>query len=262
MAKKIDRKIMAFVGSEDASKLVHVLSDYTDDIYACVASEYGKATHPGGNITILSKYQDEEAIKRWIDRGVNLIIDGTAVTSDAHSAIIRKACEETGVEYLRIAANYEFNLNTTLGGTPEDIRRTVEYSVGKVLVKGDLDMLGTIAGAKDYQSKVIPMVANDPEILSSLLEMGYPAENILGTDRVYSSDFMIALFKELDITNFIMMGSDKKGFGERIESINRSMVKATIYGEVPEETGLNVQQMWEMLADRFEIDEYWMQELI
>jgi len=262
MAKRIDKKIMAFVGTEDASKLVHVLSDYTDDIYACVASEYGKATHPGGNITLLSKYQDEDSIRRWIDRGVELIIDGTAVTADEHRAVIGKVCQETGVEYLRLAANHEFNLNTSLGASPEELKRTVEYAVGKVLVKGDTEMYRIISQAKDFQTKAMPMAANDPEILKELLDMGYPAENILGTDRIYSPEFLTALFKELDITHFIMLGSDKRGFSERIEAINRSMVKATVYGELPSESGLNLQDMWEMLAKRFDIDEYWLQELI
>lgn len=257
MAKsKIDKKIMAFIGTKDASKLVNNLADYTDDIYACTASEYGGAIPPGGNITILSKYQDEDAIKRWIDRGVNLIIDGTAANAEAHRDIIRKACEANGVEYLRVAANYDFNLNTTLSSNPDDLLRAVEYSVGRVLVRGNMEVYKILTEAKDYKTKVMPMVKNDPEILAELLSLGYPQENILGTDRVYQSDFMLALFKELDITHFIMLGSEKRGLTERIESINRSMVKATVFGAVPKEDGLNADQMWNAFCDRFNIEDY------
>ena len=253
---KIDKKIMAFVGTAASSRLVSDIADYTDDIYAATASEYGSAPHPGGNITILSKYQDEEAIKRWIDRGVNLIIDGTDVTAEEHREIIKKACAETGVEYLRVAASYDINLNTAQSSNPEDLIRAVEYCVGRVLVRGDMEIFKVLVDAKDYQTKVMPMIKNDPEILKELLAMGYPQENILGTDRVYSPEYMLALFKELNITHFIMMGSEKRGLTQRIESINRSMVKATIYGGLPAEEGLTAEKMWMMLCDRFNIDDY------
>ena len=96
----INRKIMAFIGTEETAELVSALAEYTDNIYAAVSDEYGKASHPSGNITLLSRYLDEEKMNSWIDRvGVDLVIDGTDLTAEAPRKLIAKVCESRNIEY-------------------------------------------------------------------------------------------------------------------------------------------------------------------
>lgn len=255
--KRIDKKIMAFVGTNDASKVIDHLAQYTDDIYAATASEYGNAVPPGGNITILRKYIDEEGIRRWIERGINMVVDGTDITAEEPRKLIKRVCEEMNVEYLRVAANFETNLNTVFTKSIDDIIRTVEYAVDKILVQGNLKMYKALTAAKEYQSKVIVLIPNNPEMLQAVKDIGYPSVNIICADWIMKPDFLMALFKERDITHYIMLGEEKIGLTEKLTSITRTMVKATVFGEIPKEEGMTGEKMWEQLSERFDLeDEY------
>ncbi len=253
----INSKIMAFVGTEDASALVSALAEHTDDIYAAVSDEYGKAPHPGGNITLLSKYLDEERMSSWIDRvGVDIVIDGTDLPASEARAVIKKVCAEKGIEYHRIAAKQQMNLHTSVYRSREQLLRDLEYTVGNILAEGDAELCDMLTDVKDFSEKIFMMIPADPEILKNVLDAGYRKENILSVNRLIHADMLVAMFKEFNISDYVFPGYLTEGMGERLASADRSDIKACIYGDLIPDEGMSADDMWDMFAERFGIEEY------
>ena len=253
----INKKIMAFVGTNDAAALVSALAEHTDDIYAAVSDEYGKAPHPGGNITLISKYLDEEKMASWIDRvGVDIVIDGTDLPATEARAVIKKVCEEKGAEYHRIAAKQQMNLHSTICRSKEQLLRELEYPVGNILVEGNDELYDMITEIKDFSEKVLMMIPADPDALKKALDLGYKKENIISINRLIHADMLIAMFNEFEISDYVFPGYLRDGMGERLASVDRSDAKAHIYGELVPDDGMSADAMWDMFAERFGIEEY------
>lgn len=250
----INRKIMAFIGTEETAELVSALAEYTDNIYAAVSDEYGKASHPSGNITLLSRYLDEEKMNSWIDRvGVDLVIDGTDLTAEAPRKLIAKVCESRNIEYIRIAKKMQTNLSTTIFRSQEQLVREMEYTVGNVLAEGDLTLMKMLTGVKDYQDKVFPMVSAEEGVFEALTDMGYRKENIISFNRMIHAGLLMALFQEFSISDYIYQGSLQIGLRERLEAVDHSAVKAAVYGDLAQEEGIEASAAWDMLSSRFGI---------
>lgn len=254
----INKKIMAFIGTNDASALVSALAEHTDDIYAAVSDRYGKAPHPSGNITLLSKYLDEEMMSSWIEKvGVEIVIDGTELAASEERTVIKKVCSEKGIEYYRIAAKQQMNLHASVYRNKEQLLRELEYTVGNVLVEDDGgELYDIMTGVRDFSEKVLMMIPADPEVIENVLAAGYKKENILSVNRLIHADMLIAMFEELNISHYVFPGCLTDGMSERLASVDRSQVKACIYGDLIPDEGMTDDAMWDMLAERFGIEEY------
>lgn len=250
----IKDKIMAFVGTDALKAVIDELSEYTDNIYAVVADEYGKVSYPGGNITVISKYLDEDGILRWINNSdIKILIDGTAVYAAEESKIIRNAAEKAGVEYFRIVDRVEMNQRIHISRSAEDVLRRIEYAHGKVLVKGDKQLLHELTSWEKYRDKVCPLVKADGVLIKELLDAGYSSENIICHGKTLSVNFLISLMEEYDITQFIMMGYDSIGMQERLQAADIARKDVIICGELLQEKGYSPYAMWELLARRYKL---------
>lgn len=252
----INKNIMAFVGTEDTANLVSALAEHTDNIYAAVSNEYGKAPHPGGNITVISKYLDEEKASNWIERvGVDIVIDGTDLSASGPREMIKKVCEQKGIEYLRIAAKQQRNMHTTFIRNEDQLLRELEYTVGNILAECDSKLYDLLTGVRNFREKTFIMIPAESGIFEKVIELGYKKENIISVNRIIHSDLLIAMFKEFGISDYVFPGNFKEGMNERLEAVDRSSVKAAVYGDFVQDEGMSVDEMWDMLAARFGIED-------
>ena len=251
----IDAKIMAFVGTDDCSELVTRLAGYTDKIYAAVSSEYGKSSFPGGNITIISSYLDADGIQRWIDRtGVSLIIDGVSENASGESVLIRKKAEENGIEYLRIADHLKMSRNIQVCRKREDLISSLSYSTGMILVEG-FSLYSFLKEAGVDPERMIAIVPPEPEELRLLKEAGCRAEQILSMGMIVHEAFLLSLFDELKIRYYVMQGGENRGIAEKISALNHSDAHALIDGELKEQEGHTLAELWKMLKKRYALKE-------
>jgi len=251
----INKKIMAFIGSPEVADLVSELAEHTDNIYAAVSDDYGKSPHPGGNITLIAKYLNEEDMERWMDRGVELVIDGTDLIAQEARSVIRKLCEKKGIEYHRVVSKFNYTLSTTLIKQDDVMLRELEYTVGNVIVEGDEELFGKLTAVKDFSEKIIPLIPYDTELFNSLINMGYKLENIISFNRTIHSGMLTALFIEFKVSHYVFPGDYMLGMGERLTSVESSPVKALIYGELEQEEGYSAAALWKIFADRFGIED-------
>lgn len=249
----IDIKIMAFIGTDDCSDLITRLAKYTDKIYAAVSSAYGKSVFPGGNITLISSYLDENAIQRWIDRaGIGMIIDGVAETASEERELIRQKAEENGIEYLRVADHLKLSKNIRICKTRDELLSSFTYSTGMILVEGS-ELYSFLHESGIETDRLTAMVRPDYEEISKLKEAGCPEERILSFGMILHEAFLLSLFDELQIRHYVMKGGVNRGIAEKISALNHSDAHAYIDGVLADQEGNSSAELWKKLRKRFNL---------
>ena len=206
----IDTKIMAFIGTEDASELITRLAKYTDNIYAAVSSRYGRSSFPGGNITIISSALEADGIQRWIDRaGIGLIIDGVSENAEEERELIRKKADENGIEYLKITDHLKMSKNIRVCKNREELLSAFSYSTGTILVEGS-SFYTLFKEAGIDPDRLIVMISPEPEEITRLLAAGCRKEQIISLGMIVHEPFLLSLFDELHIQNYVLEGGKQQ----------------------------------------------------
>lgn len=259
----INKKIMAFTGSSDAAELVNMLSEYTNDIYAAVADEYGEAPSPSGNITLLSKYMDREKIVSWIDRvGIDIVIDGISMSNENMRKELEEVCKSRNVEYFKLTEKLSMNMNTSIWRSVDELARSIEYAAGSVLAWADIDLYCDLAAyitkvqerAKDLDNLLI-VLPPLPDMIERAFEAGYDSSNIICMDKDVHAEFIVAMFNEFNVTHFVISGAEKQGLKEKLKAVDMSSVKASVFGEIKGDGGISLTDMWKIFCDKFGIEE-------
>ena len=247
----IDTTIMAFIGTKDASELITRLAKFTDKIYAVVSSRYGKASFPGGNITIITSTLDADGIQRWIDRaGIGLIIDGISENAEEERELIRIKAEENGIEYLKISDHLKMSKNIKVCKSREELLSAFSYSTGTILVEGsEFYILFKKAGIDP--DRLIVMVRPEPEEISRLMEAGCRKEQILSIGMIVHEAFFLSLFDELHIQYYVLEGGNNRGISGKINALNHSDAHAFIDGELTGQEGHTSAELWKILKKRY-----------
>ena len=97
-------KICIFAGTSEGRKLVERLCGRGLHMIVCVATEYGEVLlgdHPG--VQILTGRMDQMQMEEMLrGEGFELVVDATHPYADKVTENIAAACQNTGVEYLRL----------------------------------------------------------------------------------------------------------------------------------------------------------------
>lgn len=256
MAKpRIDVKIMVFTGTDETTALVNELAHYTDNIYAILSDDYGRAQAPGGNITVIRRHLDEGMLNSWIDdTGIGLVIDGCAPAAAGYSSFLREFCEKKGVEYIRIMKHVNVTQRTEICRSREELLRTVEY-MDHILVKSDISVYDDLTRIESFGDKIVAVIDVDRDLLGRLLDMGYRRENIICVGRNLSVPMIVSVADEYDINRIVVSGTDFINLFNYIDAADIRKIKISVDGEIRQEQGYNVNQVWGILAERFGITE-------
>ncbi len=255
-----NEKIMVFAGSKEAKEFVDSLSEYTDSIYAVVAEEYGSRQHVSGNITVISRFLDEESIKSWVNRvGITAIVDGTEVYAAQASDVIRKASQELGVEYFKISSDVNIDFtHTSKCSSAEDIARDASYAVGKILMIGCRELAEDVLVEKDgvLKDRVIIMLPPEERNVKLCLDAGYPPENIICMTMPQPEVLISGIIEGRNITHMIISADDIISIKSNLRAAERANVKVSLFGEVKKSEGYSLDQIWRLFVERLGIREY------
>ena len=65
--------------------------------------------------------------------------------------------------------------------------------------------------------------------------------------------FLLSLFDELQIRNYVMKGGANRGIAEKISALNHSDAHAYIDGELADQDGSSSSELWKQLRKRFNL---------
>ncbi len=251
-----DKKVLIFGGTTEGRELASALLRAGVSHVVSVATDYGKEIENscGEDNVIVGRKDADEMAKLISDEGVTVCVDATHPFATLVSDEIKKACEKTGAEYLRLLRDTGASALPAAGEKAEglscsDIDAAIDTSLmacdsveaaADELEKTEGNIL-LLTGSKDLKaivsrisevSRVYARVLPNLESITKCEEAGLKGKQIIAMQGPFSKDMNIALIKEIGASVILTKesgaagGLDEKLFAAKECGIKAVMIKS------------------------------------
>ena len=211
-------EILVFAGTTEGRELAERLADAGVHCTVSVATEYGaQILGPGEGRTVLQGRLTQEQMEFLIrEEGFTCVVDATHPFATEVSEQIRKACEETGVEYLRLSRDTGEDVPADGFGVYE--AATMEEAAGILrgipgnlfLTTGSKDLPVLVEGIGDPERiyvRVLPSV----ESLKICMECGIPVNHFVAMQGPFTQEMNVATFRQIEAGAVLTKETGKVG---------------------------------------------------
>ncbi|MDD6435361.1 MAG: precorrin-6A reductase [Clostridiales bacterium] len=223
-------EIVIFSGTSDGRLLARELSRRGTSAKVFVATEYG-AEEQGemDNITVNCGRLKAEEMALHLSNDT-LCIDATHPYAVLASTEIKKACELTGAEYLRLCrekSSIPESKDLILKDSAAEAADFLRETEGNILLA---------CGAKEIEAfreipakRLFPRILPNVESLKALEKLEIPHRNIIAMQGPFSREMNEATIRQYNIRWFVSKDSGKAGgFEEKLEAVKNTGIKAVI----------------------------------
>ncbi|WP_324825559.1 precorrin-6A reductase [Sinanaerobacter sp. ZZT-01] len=271
-------KLLIFAGTTEGRHLVEILSKTKGlQVFASVATEYGRALLPGGipNVIVKSGRMLPEEMEQFLRKEqFDFVIDTTHPYAVLATENIREACTKTDTAYIRL-----LRASTDLVKTKyheressksqtamdceefifaEDVTEAAEYlnqTQGAVLLTIGSKELEAFTRVENYAQRLHPRVLPMPEVLKKCADLGYEGKNLICMQGPFSYEMNCALLKKTKASYMVTKDSGKAGgFDEKYRAAMDMGVKVLLIGRKKEEQGLSLQEVLLFLEKTYHLN--------
>ena len=241
-------KIVLFGGTTEGRELSRRLAEAGAAVTVCVATEYGEEEQgriPGIRIRTGPLSPDE---KRALLKDAALCIDATHPYAKHVTVSVKAACEEAGVEYLRL-----LRPPCDMEGAVivEDAAEAAAYLLaheGRVLLTTGAKELTAYAGLDP--ERLFPRVLPSHEGLAACEALGIPHRNIIAMQGPFSQALNAALIRQVGIRYVVTKdGGAPGGFPEKLAAAKETGARLIVLRR-PEEDGLRFDEVLRLCMKR------------
>lgn len=274
-------KILIFSGTTEGRELVEFLADYPVQVYASVATDYGKeCMKPQENLTVLTGRMDEPDICDFLKKvHPDLVIDATHPFARVVTENIKAACGEAKIDYLRCLREKGGNKHTDKSkpesaeqepdmGQPMDwmnmdlpesivvgsVQEAADFlaqTKGKILITTGSKELACYQSIPDYKERCYARVLSTEQAVKDSHRLGFEGAHLIAMQGPFSVEMNVATLKLTQAEWFVTKESGKNGgYEEKVRAAQDAGVHLVVVGR-PEETGESLEQVKEILKDRF-----------
>ncbi len=243
-------KVLVFGGTTEGRELAALLREAGIPHVVSVATEYGlQILKESGEKEVVSGRKDSEEIVRFIeDGGFASVVDSTHPFATTVSEEIKKACDLTGTEYIRIRRDtgsecgsdfYEKAIYTD--SLSEAVSELEKISGNILLLTGSRDLLQVTRGISDI-SRIYARVLPDVESLKKCIDAGLTGKQIIAMQGPFSCNMNEALISEVDASVILTKESGiQGGFPAKMQAAKNCGIRAVVLrnpenGKVGEES--------------------------
>ena len=274
-------KILIFSGTTEGRELVEFLADYPVQVYASVATDYGKeCMKPQENLTVLTGRMDEPDICDFLKKvHPDLVIDATHPFARVVTENIKAACGETKIDYLRCLREKGGNKHTDKSkpesaeqepdmgqpmdwmnmdlpesivvGSVQEAAGFLAQTKGKILITTGSKELACYQSIPDYKERCYARVLSTEQAVKDSHRLGFEGAHLIAMQGPFSVEMNVATLKLTQAEWFVTKESGKNGgYEEKVRAAQDAGVHLVVVGR-PEETGESLEQVKEILKDRF-----------
>lgn len=223
---------IVFAGTTEGRAVIASLLSRKIRTTACIATDYGKEIleyeDSGSEDLVLNTGRlTPEQMKALITSktGSRLVIDATHPYAVDATLNIKKACKETGTEYIRILRKSTLSADTDgklVFETPEDViswaNQEANLSKKLLLTTGSKD-LKAYTNIKNYKERIYPRILPDMDSLRNASELGYKKANIICMQGPFSTQMNQALVEATGVHALVTKDTGAAGgFDEKLEA--------------------------------------------
>lgn len=250
--------VLLFAGTTEGRRIAKACMGQNISLHVSVATEYGETRiEPADNINIVHGRKNAEEIGKLIEESAaELVIDATHPYATEVTQILRRVCEEKGLEYIRLLRG-----NSTSCGAScvyvADSKEAAEYlnsTSGNILLTTGSKDLEHYTAVSDFKSRIYARILPMPETIERARELGYDFSHIIGMQGPFNEELNAAMFKMLDIRYMVSKDTGSEGgFSEKIAAAESCGVISVIITRPPDEEGLSCEECLELLGRRYGI---------
>ena len=250
------KKVIVFAGTTEGRLIAQYLGNAGVDVLACVATEFGRQfIEESDHVKVSSGRLGEDGMRRIMKDGCSIVIDATHPYASVITGKIKAACEETGTEYIRLIRP-EGSRNDPVTIVP-DVQSAVEFlngTEGNILVTTGSKELEKYTNIKDYQNRVFARVLSMPDASQTCAEKGFQGKNLFCMQGPFCEELNYGLLKQVDAKYLVTKDSGEPGgFEEKLSAAKKAGAKIILVARPEDEKGYHLEEIIEMLSERFDI---------
>jgi precorrin-6x reductase len=219
--------IMVLAGTKDARDIAAALAGLGADVLATVTTGFGRELlEAGGGVRVNEGRLDAEEMKRLIEEnGILCVVDASHPFAREASVNAIRACEETGVEYLRFERQ-----NTVIEAGSVILVKSFEAAAekaneiqGNILLTIGSNHIGVFAGrVENYKERLYARVLPDSRMVERCERAGLTAGNIIAMKGPFSEELNMEIIKYCRAAVLVTKESgDAGGTKEKIGAASR-----------------------------------------
>lgn len=253
----MNKNILIFGGTNEGRKLAEFLNTSKKDVFVCVATSYGETLLPAKeHVFPLSGRLTQEEMEDLIEeKAIDLVIDATHPYAQIVSENIKKACENTAVERIRLLREVSEAHQEAI--YVESVKEAVAYlskTKGNIFVTTGSKELSLFTELEEYKERVYPRVLSTPEVALACKDLGFEGRHLICMQGPFSEDLNYSMLKEVQASYLVTKESGRAGgFEEKMVAAQRAGVIPIVIGRPKEEQGYNINQIKEYVRKRYDL---------
>ncbi len=228
-------KVLVFGGTTEGRELSEYLRETGIPHVVSVATEYGEEIlkDNGENSLLVGRKNADEIADVLRKENFTIVVDSTHPFAVDASAQIKRACEMTGTEYLRLARNTAAscpdNDRTVFASSVEEAVAELNKTQGVILLLTGSRDLEKLAGGLTDISRVYARVLPNEDSIHKCTAAGLKGKQIIAMQGPFSKQMNVALIKEVGATVILTKESGETGgFDEKLAAASECQVKAVV----------------------------------
>ncbi|MCL2317950.1 MAG: precorrin-6A reductase, partial [Methanomassiliicoccaceae archaeon] len=197
-----------------------------------------------------------DGMRLIMKEGCACVIDATHPYATKITGKIKAACNETGSEYIRLLRSESKEYDGVI--VVPDVSSAVEYlkgTEGNILVTTGSKELEKYTAIKDYKERVFARVLSMPTASQTSAEIGFQGRNLFCMQGPFCEELNYGLLKQVDAKYLVTKDSGEPGgFDEKIRAAKRAGTKIVLVSRPEETDGFELNELMEMLSNRFGIE--------
>lgn len=247
-------KAIVFAGTTEGYELCRFLAEHQVQVLGCVATEYGtKSLSENSFLHVQAKRLSEEEMEALFEREKpELVLDATHPYAAEVTENIRRACEKTGISYIRVLREESGHQKAVYVESAEAAAEFLKTTEGNVLLTTGSKELKLFTSVPDFQKRLFARVLSLPSVIDTCRELGFEGKNLIAMQGPFSEEMNVAMLKQYECRYLVTKDSGKAGgFLEKMQAAVSCKVTPVIIGRPLNEQGMTLAEACSMLAEKF-----------
>ena len=255
--------LLIFAGTTEGRELLEALSRNISgsglDVYACVATDYGREMLPEGldHIHIRSgRLAEDEMTALMEEKRFDYAIDTTHPYARLASENIKAACRKAGLKYVRVLrpSGVTKQMDCLFFGSHEEVVEYLNGHEGNVLLTIGSKELLKYTKVQDYRKRIFPRVLPMPDVLESCGVLGFSGKQLILMQGPFTAELNAALIHQVNARFIVSKDSGETGgFLEKYQAAQETGAALLVVGREKEEEGISPKAVMELLENAYHI---------
>ena len=248
--------VLLFAGTSEGRMIAEYLRELP--VRACVftATEYGGSLiRKGETLSVREGRLDREQMEAlFLKEKEAVVLDATHPYASEVTSNLKKACENTGREYIRITREKgnPSDANAVYFDSPADAAEYLNHTEGNILVTTGSKELKAFQAVDHYRERIYARVLSLGKVVKACEEMGFRGRHLICMQGPFSKEMNIATLKEYDIRYLVTKDAGAAGgYPEKEAAALACGCRMIVISRPEEEDGLSPRECMEYLKNRY-----------